>query len=87
MIDLASNFFGAVKEIASLIPNFSEEKKEMLEDETRKLEALEKSFNDSAVSFKMGSRPDELLALAEAVRTQEKKLRELYVIYAKELRS
>lgn len=83
---LLTEFFGAIKEIASLVPNFSEKRKKELDEETRILFDLGKKFNNAAVEFKPGSRSDELLGLADDVNSQEKALRDLYVIYAKELR-
>lgn len=83
---LASEFFGAVKKIASLIPEFSERRKKEIAKETEKHLDLETKFNKMALEFKVGSRSDELLGLADAVNAQDKKIRNLYVIYAKELR-
>lgn len=86
MITLLSEFFGAVKEIASLIPNFSEKRKRELQKETDLYIELEKNFEDAAVQFDIGSRSDELLGLAAAVQSQNEKLKSLYIIYAKELK-
>ena len=82
---LLSKFFGAIGDISNLIPNFSERRKKELAEETKKLAALENAFNHAAVSFGSGSRSDELLGLADTVNAQDKKLKNLIIIYAKEL--
>lgn len=84
---LASEFFKAIGEIASLVPTFSERRKKELAKEIKNLSDLEKSFNDLAVSFQIGSSSRELLGMADAVNTQEKKLKDLIGLYAKELKS
>ena len=81
----AGEFFGALKEIFIRLPKFDEKKKQLIEKETEKYLALESEFYKSALEFNHNSRSDELLGLADLVREQEKKLKELYKIYAKEL--
>lgn len=83
---LASEFFGAVKNITALVPKFDERKKKAIEEETEKLAIIEKRFNDVAVEFRIGSRTDELMGLADLYKAQELKLKNLYIIYDKELR-
>ena len=83
---MLSELFGAIKEIASLVPEFSERKRKGIEKETEKLEWLSKEFFDASVAFQPGSRSDELLGLAKAVNDQTTKMTKLYVLYAKELR-
>ena len=82
----AGEFFGAVSDIVSLLPQFDERKKKMIEKETRILIAMEESFNKAAVEFDISSRPDELLGLADAYKSQEKKLKNLIKLYASELK-
>ena len=78
--------FGAIKEIASLIPDFSERKKAEIEKETNEYYSLMNKFNKAALEFGVGSHSDELLGLADAVNLQAKKLADLYMIYAKEIK-
>lgn len=82
----ASEFFGAVKGIVSLIPKFDERKKKAIEKETEILATIEKKLNDAALEFTIGSRTDEILGLSDALKAQELKLKNLYIIYEKELR-
>jgi len=79
-------FFGAVREIALLVPQFDERKKSMIEKKHDSLELAEKALNDYAVSFGMGSSTDVLMGLADDVRTKRDSLQNLYVLYASEIR-
>lgn len=81
----ASKFFQAISDISSLVPKFGEKRKKELDAETRLLSKLEKAFQDAVVTFKDGSRSDELLGLADELSNQKDKLEKLVIIYAKEL--
>lgn len=83
---MLSELFGAIKEIASLVPEFSEKRKKEIQEETDLYLLLEKRFNDMAVVFDIGSRSDELLGIADALNAQSEKLKNLYVIYAEEIK-
>ena len=87
MVLLLGEFFGAIKEISKKVPDFSENRKKEISKETEKLLELEEKFNNEALSFGIGSRSDEILAIADSVNKQSEKLKNLYVIYAKELES
>lgn len=78
--------FTAISEVASLVPKFDEKKKAKVDKETSKLRELEEDFQKAALEFSLNSFSDELLGLADAVKSQEKKVEDLWVIYAKELK-
>jgi hypothetical protein len=79
-------FFGAIREIASLIPDFGEERKKEIDKLTEDLFFKKQVLKNYAVSFNDDSNPDVLMGLADAVKKSENLLQEKYIIYSKELR-
>lgn len=84
---MLTELFSAVKVIAELIPDFPEEKKELLEKETENLIELQEEFNNAMVEFKIGSNTDELFGISSALNLQAEKLKNFYVIYSSELKA
>lgn len=83
---MLTELFGAINTIASLVPEFSEEKKELLQKETEVYSKLERILNKIMLEFKIGSNTDEMFAISEELNYQAKKLKNLYVIYAQEIK-
>ena len=86
MLLLLSEFFGAIKEIAKLIPDFPEKIKKQIDDETKILVTLEREVHDASVTFGAGSSSDELLGMVDDMNAQAEKLKHLYILFAKELK-
>ena len=82
----AGEFFGAVKELASLVPNFGERRQKEIDDETGILLSLEKTLEDRAVSFKLGDRIDEVIALSEMVTKQKRVIENKYILFNKQIK-
>lgn len=81
----ATELFKAISSIAALVPEFGERRKKEIADETELLLKYEAQFSRAAMEFVAGSRSDELLGLADVVKRQESKIKNLIMIYAKEL--
>jgi len=84
---LDSAFFGAISDITKLVPKFSERRKKEIQEETLKLKSLEYLFHRKAVEFSRESFSNEILGIAYELKKQSEYLKELYVIYAKEIKA
>ena len=82
----AGELFKAVNTLASLVPQFDEEKKEDIEKQTNIYLKAEKRFLDAAVAFNTSGRSDELLGLVDIMKAEDKKLSKMIIIYADELK-
>lgn len=82
----AGEFFGAIKTVFSKFAGPELRKKYKIEKEIDKYLELEASFNKAAVSFDNNSISNELLGLADEVTKQDKKIKSLWVLYAKEIK-
>ena len=84
---LATEFFSALSDGFQLIPKFPERRKKEIQKEIKILAEKEKQFLDYAHAFEIGSDADVLMGLQNIFKVQEKKIKDLFILYAKELES